>query len=273
MTERDDQKGAAGEQGAIRNGANIDELAERLRSTKGADEDIVTLLATNWQKIVGAFAVVLLLVWIINEAKMAKENKAGEASQRFQNVQTVFGELGAPKPAEATAKEEAKNGEESAKEEQSKEQTFQDNIKLIEKNYSESIYSKMAPLYLAAADLDKGQLPQVRDILVKNYAADTISNRLNSGEDVPGRVVSELAAVLYGRLLIKEGRTADAQSYLEKLALNASVVNVEALVLLYRTAENEEQRKAAVKTARELQTKKPELADSVKQELAMAGVN
>ena len=250
--------------------AGLDELSGRLRTAKGVDEDIATLLAANWQKLLGAVIVVCSIVWLVNEAKLARQGKAGDASQQFEKAQLTFGELYSPPPAaaekpKADAKEEAQ-----AKADQVR--VLEDNLNLIEKNYKESIYGRLAPLYAASHALDAGNPQEASETLHKSFNLENPAQAGTAGFDGE-QMANELAGLVYARVLSKEQKTDELVPYLEKLALNGELVNVQALIMLAGAASTPEQKKAAADTARALSAKRPDLTEQIRSELGKYGVS
>ncbi|MCB0324302.1 MAG: tetratricopeptide repeat protein [Bdellovibrionales bacterium] len=241
-------------------GASVDDLGRRFTASS-EDQDFARTMAENWQKLLGALVVVLLAVWLYEEFQSAAERRRAEASGRFSALQATFADL---------EKSEAKDGDAP-----SPAVVLQDTITQLSSSDAETVYAQLAPLYSAQAALSQGSLEAARGTLQQFGVADPAAIPAGTTVLEPKQFISELAALLYARLLVKDPNVERqaAASYAATLAERARFVNVEALLLLYRIAETEEARASAKEKARELIAARPELATTIQREFASAGAS
>lgn len=253
--------------------ADLDELSDRLRSAKEGDEDIGEWIATNWQKLLGSLAVVLLVVYVYGRWQEAEGRKLGEAAQSFQEAQRAFGELTVD---QAGTKPDKKADQEESQSPDMQQKTFDDNLGLLMSSYSDTRYGDFSPLYLAAAELKKGEFEAARNRLKKlgidRFQGSGTARARSLNEDV---FISELASLVYARLLIAEGKApqAEIRQILGNLVSNARFANLEALIIMFRTSETPEHLDEAKEAAKKLSTSRPDLADTIKNELGNLGVS
>jgi hypothetical protein len=264
--------------------SSYDELAGRLRDTKGVDQDIAVLLALNWQRVLWGLAIVLLVVWLVGFWKESREKAASQASKRFEDVQAAYSAI-VGKQAKDVESETKGDGEKSGeqnsealKEDQSREEqiarTFVDNISLLKKQ--EGVYGELVPLYQAAEEIQHGKWDNAKQQL-SQYGSEKYLEQLNPAVSRPLTeqvFVSELAALIYLRLLIAEGNTDQAviRAKLSKLVNAGKFVNVEALIMLFRISTGAQERLEAENAAKELASSRPDLAEMLKVELGNQGI-
>jgi hypothetical protein len=265
--------------------SSYDELAERLRDTKGVDQDIGMLLALNWQRVLWGLAIVLLVVWLVGFWKESKEKAAGQASQRFEEVQTAYTALVSKQTKESESEKKAdevkggnENGAAAKQQDQSRDEqvtrTFMENISLLRKQ--EGVYGELVPLYQAAEEIQRGNWEEAKQQL-SQYGSEKYLERLDKKVSRPlteEPFVSELAALIYLRLLIAEGITDPAviRAKLNTLVSAGKFVNVEALIMLFRISAGPQERLEAENSAKELASSRPDLAEMLKVELGNQGI-
>ncbi len=244
-------------------GSTLDELANRIGESD-LEPDLARQLAENWQKFFGAMVLVLLGVWLLGEFRTASQKEREDASFRFQNTQDAYLEL----VGEATMEGEGDSSIDKAK------TVFNENVTLLEKGSSGSVYERLAPLYLAQASIDAGEVEKAKAILSK-YGIDT-PNDIPAEQSVNSveQFVGELASLLYARVLtISSAEDRQAQrEYLSALCERSRFVNIEALLLLYRTAQNAEEKDSAKSLATKIVTARPEIANAIKDAFSSLGV-
>ncbi len=241
-------------------GSSLDDLSERIGHSD-AEPDLARQLAENWQKFFGAMVLVLLGVWLLGEFRAASQLEKEDASFRFQNAQEAYATL--------ISEESAGNNENAEK----ARRIFLENLTLLEKGNSESVYEELAPLYQAQAAIDAGNLEQAKATLatlgVTNAQGIPSSQSVNSTE----QFVGELASLLYARVLtLSEGDRAAERAYVSSLCERARFVNLEALLLLYRTSNSEGEKEEAKALAKKIITARPELAESIRTAFEGLGV-
>ncbi len=221
---------------------------QKLARSEGVDKDFAQNLAENWQKILGAMGIVLLSVWVVNEYRAAKEKRIGEASTRFSQIQNTFGESigGAVEQADL----------------EKKSKVIKDNIKTLNDTFNGTSYSELTSLYDGLLLKQQGKFSEAEAVL-KNLSSmpsvqDFSLNDLNK----------EVSSLALARNMLAEGRTDEAQKFLEGLVNNSKIVNVEALLILARTSES-----GVAKIAAELKSSRPEFADLIDREMANFGID
>lgn len=265
-----------GEEVPVRS-SDYNELAQRLRDTKGVDQDIAMLVAMNWQRILWGLVVVLLIVWLVGFWRESKDKALSQASQRLEDVQSAYASLvssGSKETQNKDKPEEAAAAAQADQEQREKsERTFADNISLLRKQ--EGVYGELAPLYEVAEEIQRGNWAAAKEQLA-HYSPENYIERLNKASAALNEqtFVSELAALIYLRLLAAEGATDQAvlRSKLSKLAAAGRFVNVEAVIMLFRLSTDGAQRLEAENAAKELAASRPDLAETLKVELGNQGV-
>ncbi len=256
---------------------DVDELARRLRETKGVDQDVASLVAENWQTVLGSVAVVVLVILVTGYWKQTRQESIDRGAKQFEQVQNAYAAVVAgaadkqqtpsAEDAEAAQKENKNTGDNKSQ----LFKTFADNITLLEK--SDSTYGDFGPLYRAAAEVENGDWDNAKKHL-QSYGVDQ-PQESKKGEPINEKtLLTELAHLVYARLLLAEGKTpyADLRKRLENQIDAASFTSVEALLMLFRISSNAQELTAAQETARQLIAKRPELAETIKVELGNLGI-
>jgi len=228
--------------------SDLEELSERLRGTDGKHGDLSDIIANNWQKLLGSLAVVLLTVALIGEYRSAENRKIGEASLRFEDARSS---LDNP-------------------------DILREKLRVLTTGHSDSLYGKIAPLYAASADIQTKDFDKARERLAQfdlGIVNGTRSAVLDE-EITPEEFVNELASLMYLRMLVAEKKTEKAKlaELIGNLVSGAKFVNLEALIMLFRLANTEEERKNAQAAATELVSSRPTLRETARVELGNLGI-
>ena len=239
---------------------DVDALGERLRSLEGVDKDIAELLAQNWQRFIGAVAIVLVCVWLFGKYKDITVERRGSASDRFTSVQEDFSDIfSADNKLEAGERQKLID-------------RFQSNISQLASSSQAGAYSDFAKLYRSAASLADSRydeaLEQLADFNLSSFAQ---SEPISSSSYDSDNFVRELAALLYARINIAKGDE-QATQYLSNLAKNSRVIGVEALVTLGRLAKTDEERNEVKSLAKQLVQLRPELSEAIRVEMGNLGL-
>jgi len=239
------------EKDAPRN-ARMEELTERLKEASGGQDEFAEWLGENWQRVLTGAALVLLGVWLYNFYGQAVESRKQQAAEHFSGLQRA-------------ASGETDGGSTTA--------AFESELKVLLQDYSDSTYGLFAPLYEVRALQEKGEIEQALSNL--NQLSPAIAaNELESDPLGANAIRNEVALLLKAKLLLDtEGGSSTAREILRVLSENGRVTNVEALVTLARVSESAKERELVETVARSLTTARPELADSVSQELFQLGIN
>lgn len=231
------------------NAGNLTQLVDNLRNIENKDDEIVAILTNNWQKLVGALAVLLLVTWLGGRYREAQHTRGGEASSNFAILQESFNKIAsATNPADAT-------------------NAFQTNLRSLSENYSSSVYAKLGQLYAAKADFTAGNSDAALARL-KNFSPETaVRARTGSAVLTETEFLAELAALLKARIqLARESDREEARKTLKALAENADAVAVEALLSFIRSARTDAERKDAEDFRNLLVLKRPTLAGLINRE-------
>ena len=279
------------EQNKTERSRDVEELSAQLRSLEGVDVDVADLLANNWQRFAGIVVLLLIGTWLYGGYKSTKEQRLMIAAERFQSIQGGFDQLRSPEDAEKKAAE--KKAEEKKPEDAKVEDTqpaanadtnvlksFQAESELLVSTERDSSYGRLAKLYEAAQAMRERNFEQTDKILADFNVAKIATTaapvpKTGKHED-PERFVSELAAMLHARTMLAKdagANMASVRSYLSELATNARFVNVEALILLGRLAESEENKAQVKVLSQKVIESRPELRPTVESELAQLGVS
>lgn len=274
-----------------------DELKNELQNLAGLDESLARDIAENWQKLVGALLVMLVFVWLIGKYRESQETELAKASQFFSQVQSNYRQLLSTEEEKekaelaGTDKKEAegekKEGEEAVKsadkvkeaeEMLSKSRdSFRSSVNLVEQYHKSTIYGDFARLYDAQRLIESGRSEEAKKALADNFdiegmlaaSAGPDSNKL-TGE----HLLREIAALLSARAsLAQEATKAEGLKALEALARQGKLVNVEALLSLFRLERDEAKRGEYLGLAQRLILNRPDLADILRRELRALGVS
>lgn len=233
-------------------GSSLDDLAERI-SHSDAEPDLARQLAENWQKFFGAMVLVLLGVWLLGEFRAASQLEKEDASFRFQSVQEAYLTL-----AGETASGESESAEKAR-------QVFNENLTVLKKGNSGSVYEELAPLYEAQSAIEAGNLEQAKATLSALGVSTAEGIPTSESVDSIEQFVGELASLLYARVLtMSEGDRTVERNYISALCTRARFVNLEALLLFYRSSQTEAEQEAAKAAAKKIMSARPELADSIR---------
>ncbi len=269
--------------------STYEELAERLRVSTGASDDVAENIAKNWQKIVGGIVVVLLGVWVWNEFQSAQVAKRAGAAEEFSEIQSLltgidFEKLGETKGDKSADKKEGEKAEEksadTAQDQQKSLVALQERLAALQSRFPESPYSKFAGLYESMIFLKQGDVVHAKQGLEKfnvNRFANLTSASADAGRIKPEEFNDEFAALLYARMLLAEGKdAADARKRLIGLAYGGKVLNGEALLALYRISQTDAERAEAVDIAKAVvdkaSLKDKEVAQNLKTQLLQVGI-
>lgn len=250
----------------------VEELAERLGAIQGVSEDTAEFIARNWQKILGAMTVTVLAVLVFGLYRKNVERREGEASQRFQLAAEGF--LGTAKMSDPGSNGADAN---NSGEQVDKLRAARDGFEFLSKSYSDGAYGKLSNLYLAELSKREGKLDLVEDQVKKfSYQQYRSIKEAQSVADVTkSDLFDELAALKFARTLldsVEAAKKTEAREYLTGLAYGGKFVNAEALLALFRSAANEDEKKAAFKVADSLLSKRPLLRESVTNTLSAEGI-
>lgn len=253
-----------GRSAPVDSGAGVDELARRLREAENVDPDLATIVAENWQKVLGALVCMLLVIWVVEEYNSAQMKKVGEASDKFVLIQETY--EAAEEPGELAAE---------GAEDKNAPTVVEQNVKALSASSDTPFYSKTAPLYMAKLAFEKGDFEKAKDIL-SSFNIERILNGTFSSNNTQlqsDTVANELAALLLCRVLISENKMDQARQYLTGLAKAGTVTSLEALIALYRIAETSDQKAQAIAVAQEVKTAKPQYLESMDREFSALGVS
>ena len=238
--------------GPVDSGASVDQLAERLREAENVDQDLATIVAENWQKVLGLLVCMLLAIWVVEEYKSAKQKKLGEASDKFVLIQESY---------KSAAEDNAT--------------VIQQNVKALNAEAEAPFYGKTAPLYDAKLLFEKGEFEAAKNVLASFDIEPIIDGKFvaNEAKLSSAQISNELAVLLLSRILISEDSLDQARKYLIGLSKAGTVTSVEALIILYRIAETTEQKDAALAAVREVRTAKPQYGEALEREFRTLGVS
>jgi hypothetical protein len=277
--------------------SSYDELAEHLKSVEGPEHDIAMLLALNWQRLLGALALVLLAVWLVGEGMESSQKRKAEAAQYFSGVQQSFASLvdeaSAPEAAgegKNTEPEERKeNAEQAGKQDSAKDSndaiarartSFNDNLSLLEESFQGNVYAELAGLYRALESMEQSDIKKAREVLSPFKVETGLLPRKGDKKGLAQEDFSrELAALLYARVMLLDPaqNRAELRSYVKGLVENASFINIEALVFLFRLSDSSgsspEEREEALLVARKLSEARSELREAISLELSSMGLS
>ena len=263
--------------------SRVDELAARLRAAN-ADSTLTNLILDNWQRTVGTVAIVFLGFWLYHEYQAKQGEQIGELSRRFDEarrslvtltVNRTEPEVIAPDANDPAAKPDAAAEEKKIEEKKNLEGAIKganDTFDLLQTTGSGTAYATFAEIYRSLAAAYQGD-PAEAVARLKKFNPEKYYNTVEpaaSKQAIGINVTHEAAALLSARLTVAFDPEL-ARKELTALALSGQFVNSEALLSLFRIAENAEQKKAAEATARRVILARPEQLDQIQANLAPFG--
>ena len=78
------------------------------RPAENVDPDLATVIADNWQKVLGVLVCMLITIWVIEEFRSAEKRQLGDASDKFIAIQESFAKLSS-ETSDEKKKEELEN--------------------------------------------------------------------------------------------------------------------------------------------------------------------
>lgn len=259
----------------------LEHLVERLRATEVVSEDLAVAIAKNWKHAAYTGVGVLVCVWVIGQFVELTQVKKDEIADRFVRVQKTYQEVlsqgsdevedngDAGKPTEVKPERES-----PAEAYQRKVAQFESQIKVLEPSAGKGFYPSLGSLYLAShalsSEINDPQTNGEGSEVIKTLASFDLNAFQKKAEKLD--LVSELAALLKARaLLVTKGSEGEARNSLTLLAKNARLVNVEALLILLRTAPTEDDKASVTELAKEVMKSRPELTDQLAREFSKLG--
>jgi hypothetical protein len=259
----------------VKTGATLDDLGHRLQEAEGLDEDLALTVARNWQSLLGGLVVVLIGVWVFGQYRSSKQETIAAASSKLSELQDAY--PGVVLSKAVASGEKADDAASKSAEDIAKLQTkaFNDTINKLKENFGDTFYARLAPLYEAQrliADGDYGNayrlLEQIGLKIVKQDSWPKGERQIGETE-----LVEELAALQFLRAKMQDPESvrADTRNAAELLVQRGSFTAVEASLLLYRTAENDDERNQSLEAARALRKDRPFLAIALETAFEEAG--
>lgn len=228
-----------------KNESNFDALARNLRSMGEGHsaDDMATLMAKGWKKIVGMLIVALFLVWMGQQFVSSRRAVAGNASAEFSRIQDSFLVGG------SDSKEQTDKSGSIVK-------TAQSNLATT---YAGTPYAKLSKLYEALDHINNNRLAEASAILQDVTKA---AEKRVGGKDAIGSVelfAGELGRLIDARAMASvESNRAAARDALLLLGREGAFTNVDAIVNAYDLSEGLAEEKVVVEQARALRLGRPE---------------
>ena len=248
----------------------VAELRSHLKSIdkmERSDEDLRRFLLENWRNMAWGFAAVLVVVWAINFVQSNREHVAGEASAQFSAAQERFAMvLGGKSGGENSSAAAAADPKAQLR-------AFEDTLSSLSEEYRRTNYAKLAPLYLAAEQVAKGEPAKALESLkgVDTARFEQAGDITPSVKVGPSEFVEELAALLKARATMDE-QPDRGKVLMKALVSRGQFTNVEALLSLQRAASSPEEESAVRGLAKVLMTARPELGALLKNGAAEQGI-
>lgn len=243
----------------IKRGATVEELARRMVSIDGSDDDIARILANNWQNVLWALVLGAVVIVVFREFQATRQKKAGEIALRFSEVQGDY-----QKASEAKVNFEPPPA-------------LVENLKLLSTSYSDDIYGKFAKLYQAKLSTKMKKFDEAYEALRIFPVASLLSTqKAKSIKEVEiNDLVVELAALETLRIALAEGKQQlpEIRRQLTGLAYGSRFVTVEALVALNRLADTQAEKDAVGKAANDVIQAREPMRGFYLKELSAENVN
>ena len=234
-------------------------IIDRVQAITGLSEKNAAAMVRNWQKLVGVVVIILLGVLIFSEFRSVREKKQMEAAYRFSEVQKLYASI-LSSSSESEQEKEALSKKRDA---------LRDMLRVLAESYSGTVYGKLSSLYIGIADYTGNELASAGDPL-KSFFDKPAPLGAELGEEI---FLSELASLLSNRVLLSgnEEQFKQAKVALLELSKNASFINTEALLILARLAESQEEKASILKAAQDLRAARPEFGEQLVRELQAYG--
>lgn len=250
----------------IKQGASVDELAQRIMESGVVKEDTANFIALNWQKFAGLIVLAILFVFLFNQYNTTQTQRSYDASQRLDSVAENFNKY-------------LVDDADTKKTEDNKDLNLMlENVKAIETTHSDLSYAKFALLYKVAADIKSKNFDSANSDLIKFDTTGLLSVSLpkKSSEVEKNDILQELAALMKIRLLIAEGKQEPLliNQNLRSLIYGSRFVNIEAILLLNRIASANPEAIAFTKeTTDQILSVRPEMKEILNTSLTQEGYN
>lgn len=250
-------------------GADLKTLASRLRQAEPTDELGADFLIHHWQKLLGTVVVLLLAVWIVNQARQSGKRAEGEAGARFAAAQEEFSKLFSTDSASEPAEQEQQKKDRL--------RGFEDSLSSVkELTAGRSTYAELGGLYEAAAALKQGRFDEAQQKVeaatpLRPSGLTTVVAQQSVGQR---EFVAELASLLSIRIDLAKGGTLtpEVREKVVQLARGAQFVNSEAVLLLARFAVTDEEKSGVKALSEEVSAKRAGQGDALSEELKRLGI-
>ncbi len=246
-------------------GKSLDQMMGHLRAAEAVGEEKwLRWLGANWERLAWSFALVLLVVWLVNGFRTSALRSEQQASLEFSRMQKLF----APNS-------EGENALPKLDEKQSRErfQSLQSTIDILKKNYPDTIYAELSGIYQALSLMEQGKNEEARQTL-KSYQVDLFQGKTKAEKATSlndQQFIHEVASYVYAKTFLQESNLVEARTRLLGIVRGGAMLNLEALISLSRIASSTEEQNEVTAVAKELSIIRPELSSQIKQNLSSEG--
>lgn len=259
----------------VKAGTPIEDLEHRLQDAEGLDEDLAMIVARNWQSLLGGLVLVLIAVWVFGQYQTSKQATVADASVKLSELQDAYPDVVLSKVinSDGSADDAASKSAEEVSKLQAK--AFSETINNLRDKFDGTFYAKLAPIYESQLLIANKEYENAYNELEKLGLGIIKQDSWPKGEREIGEteIVEELAALLYLRAKVQDPAVprAETRKSVGFLVERGSFSAVEAALLLYRTAENDDERSKSIELARTLRKERPFLATALESAFEEAG--
>ncbi|MDD2941660.1 MAG: hypothetical protein PHC51_01725 [bacterium] len=256
------------------NEEDFDALAQNLRQIEGVSDDVALIIAHSWKKIIGGFAVVLLIVWLGAEYRASKQADLGLAAEKFIALQKAMEDDLAGDSSEVESANAASENSDSTAEEKSgaADKTKKgaldqgETVASLKSDYSALQYGKLGSLYDVLLAVKRGDYQDSPEKLAALKAEILVSSD-NKALTLP------LVLLVDARVKALSGKKDEARTMFLEIASGGSFVSVEAMLAAVDFSETDDQLHEALKTAQGLRAAHPEFADLLDEGFSERGMD
>ena len=247
-------------------GLSLEEITERMLAIDGSNEDVASLIARNWSKIIWVLVVCAIGIVVVFEFQATRNKKSKELAQRFSDIQADLTKVledekaFVPSPA------------------------LLENLKLFASNNANDTYGSFAKLYQAIIATNQKQYDEAESVLSGlPISSLLISSEVRTlAETKNNDLFLELAALQSLRISLvrlengnepkKEEVTNELRKKFINLAASSQYITLEAVLGAVRLASSDAEKRETKDFIGKLIAKRDKLSVAISKELEKEGL-